>query len=129
EVLAEIGARDVPRELVLNKVDLLDPLSRRRVANAYPRAALVSAATGEGLDALRSRVARFFSDRYEDVRLIVPYAEGGALAALYELGAPVAERRDTPEGVRIRVRLSRREVQRFARYLVAEEPEVEVSRS
>ncbi|MDH4340898.1 MAG: GTPase HflX, partial [Thermoleophilia bacterium] len=32
-VLAEIGANDIPLELVLNKIDLLDPLARRRIAH------------------------------------------------------------------------------------------------
>ncbi|HXG77047.1 MAG TPA: GTPase HflX [Gaiellaceae bacterium] len=126
-VLAEIGADDVPVELVLNKVDLLDPLARRRLAHAFPRALQVSAETGEGLPALRARVAELFSDRFEDVRLLIPYAEGGALAALYELGAPIAERRDTPAGVRVRARLPRAEVPRFARFLVAGEADAEVS--
>lgn len=129
QVLNEIGADEVPSELVLNKIDLLDPLSRRRVANAYPRALQVSAGTGEGLEALRARLAELFSDRFEDVRLLVPYADGGALAELYGLGAPIAERRDTPEGVRIRARLPRPEVQRFARYLVAGEESAEAWRS
>jgi GTP-binding protein HflX len=122
-VLAEIGADDVPVELVLNKVDLLDPLARRRIGHAFPRALQISARTGEGMDALRGRVAELFSDRFEDVRLLVPYAEGSALAALYGLGAPIAERRDTPEGVRVRARLPRADVARFARFLVAGEPE------
>jgi GTPase len=121
EVLAEIGADDIPVELVLNKADALDPLGRRRVAHAYPRALLVSARTGEGLDALKRRIAELFSDRFEDVRLLVPYSDGRALAALYELGAPIAERHDTPEGVRVRARLPRAEAARFARYLVADD--------
>src|SRR4029453_18333745 len=56
-VLAEIGADDIPVELVLNKVDTLDPLGRRRVRHAYPRALLVSARSGEGLDELKERLA------------------------------------------------------------------------
>jgi len=128
-VLAEIGADDVPVELVLNKIDLVDPLARRRVSNAYPRALHVSAETGEGLDALRSRIAELFSDRFEDVRLLVPYQDGGALAELYGLGAPIAERHDTPDGVRVRARLPRREVSRFARFLVAGDPEAEAGAS
>src|SRR5437870_9109654 len=60
EVLAEIGVTDVPVELVLNKVDLVDPLRRRRLANRYPDALQISAATGEGLDELRERVAAEF---------------------------------------------------------------------
>ena len=126
-VLTEIGANDVPVELVLNKIDLLDPLARRRLSHAFPRALQVSAETGEGLEELKLRVAELFSDRFEDVRLLVPYEDGRALAALYDLGAPIAERRDTADGVRVRARLPRREVARFARYLVAGEPDTEVS--
>jgi GTP-binding protein HflX len=126
-VLAEIGADDVPVELVLNKIDLLDPLARRRMSHAFPRALQISASTGEGLDALRDRIAELFSDRFEDVRLLVPYEDGGALAGLYALGAPITERHDTPEGVRIRARLPRPEVARFARFLVAEDTDAEAS--
>jgi GTP-binding protein HflX len=125
-VLSEIGADEIPVELVLNKVDALDPLGRRRVEHAFPRALLISAQTGEGLAGLKDRIAELFSDRFEDVRLLVPYADGKALTALYDLGAPIAERRDTPEGVRVRARLPRAEAARFARYLVAEEGEHEL---
>ena len=79
-VLAEIGADDIPTELVLNKVDRLDPLARRRVEHAYPRALLLSASTGEGLEELKERIAELFSDRFEDVRLLVPYSDGRTLA-------------------------------------------------
>ena len=75
--------------------------------------------------ALKERVAELFSDRFEDVRLLVPYSDGRTLAALYDLGAPIAERRDTPEGVRVRARLPRAEAARFARYLVADEHDLE----
>ena len=126
-VLAEIGADDIPVELVLNKVDVLDPLARRRIGHLFPRALQVSARTGEGLGQLRARIAELFSDRFEDVRLLVPYADGRALADLYQLGAPIAERRDLEDGVHIRARLPRPEVVRFARFLVAGEKDFEAS--
>jgi GTP-binding protein HflX len=126
-VLLEIGADEVPVELVLNKVDLLDPLSRRRVSHAFPRALQISAETGEGIEQLKERLAELFSDRFEDVRLLVPYEDGRELARLYGLGAPIAERRDTPEGVRVRARLPRSEIPRFAQYLVAGEVDAEVA--
>jgi GTP-binding protein HflX len=119
-VLAEIGADDVPLEIVLNKVDRLDPLARRRLANRFPNALQISAVTGEGLDALRERIATRFADRFEDVRLFVPHAEARTLSALYALGAPIDERTDTEDGVLIRAHLPHREVRRFAAYLVAE---------
>src|SRR5919204_1803680 len=52
--------------------------------------------------------------------LLTPYDEGARLAELYALGAPVDERSDRPEGVFVRARLPRRDVRRFARYLIAE---------
>ena len=118
-VLAEIGAGEVPVELVLNKADRLDAVARRRVANLFPGALLISATTGEGLDELRSRIADRFADRFEEVRLLVPYEEGRVLSDLYALGAPIDERTDTDEGVLVRARLSPRDVRRFAPYLVA----------
>jgi GTP-binding protein HflX len=119
-VLREIGAGELPRELVLNKVDTLDSLRRRRLAARFPDTLQVSALTGVGLEELRAQVADHFRERYEPVRLLVPYEDGAQLAELYALGAPVDGREDTPEGVLLRARLPQREVRRFARYLVAE---------
>jgi GTPase len=128
-VLAEIGADALPREVVLNKLDAVDALRRRRLASAFPGALEVSALTGEGLDRLRARIAARFADRFEPVRLLLPYEEGGKLAELYALGAPIEERVDRPEGVLVRARLPRAEVRRFAAYLVAEAEATEPARS
>src|SRR5205085_2333182 len=103
-VLHDIGADELPRELVVNKVDAVDPLTRRRLANRFPEALQVSALTGEGLDALRERIAQRFSDRFEPVQLLLPYDEGGKLAELYALGAPIEERIDHEDGVLVRAR-------------------------
>ncbi len=118
-VLEEIGALELPTELVLNKVDAVDSLRRRRLANRYPDALQVSARTGEGLDELRKRIAERFEHRFELVELLVPYAEGGKLAELYALGPPIESRSDREDGVLIRARLPERDVRRFARFLVA----------
>ena len=117
--LAEIGAGEIPVELVVNKVDRLDLRSRRRVANRFPDAVEISAATGEGIEELKARVAERFADRFDEVRLLVPYDEGRVLSDLYALGAPIDERTDTEQGVVVRARLPHREVRRFAPYLVA----------
>ena len=119
-VLHEIGADDLPIELVINKIDAVDALHRRRLANRYPDSLMVSALTGEGLDNLRARIADRFAERFEAVRLLLPYEEGGKLNELYALGAPIDEREDTTEGVLVVARLPRREVRRFAPYLVAD---------
>ena len=124
-VLVEIGATELPIELVMNKIDEADPLQRKRLSNRFPDAVQVSARTGEGLHDLKHRIAERFGERFEPVRLLIPYDEGGKLAELYALGAPVDERADRPDGVFVRARLPRREIRRFAPYLIVEEPESE----
>jgi GTP-binding protein HflX len=119
-VLGEIGAGSLPIELVLNKIDAVDPLGRRRLTNRYPSAVQISALSGEGLPELKQRVADRFSDRLRSVRLLVPYEDGRVLTDLYELGAPIEKRVDGPEGVLIVAHLPRREVARFAPYLISE---------
>ncbi len=120
DVLHEIGAEDLPKELVLNKIDRVDPLGRRRLRNRFPGALQVSALDGEGLDDLRAELARRFDDRFERVKLLVPYEQGARLSELYALGTPVEDRQDTPEGVLVVARLPRRDLVRFAPFLIAD---------
>jgi GTP-binding protein HflX len=119
-VLHDIGADDLPMELVLNKIDMADDARRRALGNRYPDALQVSAVTGEGMDGLRARIAERFADLFEPVRLLLPYQDGGKLNELYALGAPIEQREDTSEGVLVVARLPRREINRFARYLIAD---------
>jgi GTPase len=120
DVLHEIGAGDIPVEVVLNKIDRVDPLHRRRLANRFPTAPQVSALTGEGMEELKAEIARRFEDRWERVRMLVPYEDGGKLSELYALGTPIENREDTPDGVLMIARLPRRELTRFAPYLIAD---------
>jgi hypothetical protein len=50
---------------------------------------------------------------------LLPYEQGAKLNELYALGAPIEQREDTSEGVLVVARLPRREVLRFAPYLVS----------
>jgi GTP-binding protein HflX len=56
-VLDEVGAGEVAVIDVYNKVDAISPDERRRLRDADPAAALVSAATGEGIGELLQMVA------------------------------------------------------------------------
>jgi len=117
-VLTDIGADEIPQMLVVNKIDAVDALARRRLQNRFPDAILISAQTGENLDELKHRIAAFFSDRYIDVRLLLVHGEGGELSALYASGAPITAREDAAEGVLVTARLPRDLVGRFAAYRV-----------
>ena len=56
-VLEEVGAGDVPVIEVYNKIDAITPDERRRLREADPAAALISATTGEGVGELLQMVA------------------------------------------------------------------------
>jgi GTPase len=56
-LLPEIGARDHPELLALNKVDAAPPECLAALRRAHPGAVPVSARTGEGLDELRAAIA------------------------------------------------------------------------
>jgi GTP-binding protein HflX len=120
DVLGEIGAAELPVQLVLNKIDRVDEIGRRRLENRFPDAAQVSAVTGEGLEELKGIIAGRFASRFESVRLLLPYDEGGRLSELYALGAPIDSREDTPDGVLVVARLPRHDLRRYAEFLVAE---------
>jgi GTPase len=117
EVLAEIGAAERPRLLVLNKVDLLDEDRRRELSFRHPRAAQISAATGEGLDDLAEAIEARFLATLRPMELLVPYDEGGRLSELHELAGDM-EREDTPEGAHIRARVPAGVADRFERFSV-----------
>src|SRR3954465_13144784 len=85
DVLAEIGADERPRLLVLNKIDLLDDDRLRELGFRHPRAIPVAAVTGEGLDALREAIEARFLATLQPMELLVPYAEGGRLSELHDL--------------------------------------------
>jgi GTP-binding protein HflX len=116
-VLEEIGAGDQPRVLVLNKADALDAEGREDVGFRHPDGVLVSALTGEGVDALGERIEGEFERSLQDVELLLPYRDGGRLAELHDIAGDL-RREDTPEGVRVCVRLPATVAARFERYAV-----------
>ncbi|HEX2087305.1 MAG TPA: GTPase HflX [Solirubrobacteraceae bacterium] len=118
DVLEEIGAVDRPRILVLNKADLLDDERRRELGFRHSDAVLVSAVTGEGLDALGERIEAEFERTLRPMELLLPYAEGGRLAELHDLAGDM-EREDTPEGVLVRANVPAGVAERFAAFSTA----------
>src|SRR3954451_12791751 len=117
DVLAETGAAERPRLLVLNKVALLDEGRRRELGFRHPRAVQVSAVTGEGLDELREAIEARFLATLEPMELLVPYDEGGRLSELHDLAGEM-EREDTASGVRVRARVPAGVAPRFERFSV-----------
>ena len=91
QVLDEIGARQ-KRQLVLNKIDLLDPDSVTEVGQAYPDGLPISAVTGDGLPALSEAVRDQVRCNVQEVQLSVNARDGKAIHFL-ETHASVLNRR------------------------------------
>jgi len=92
-VLAEIQCADKPTIYVLNKIDRVGaageiPLLRRLVGEVT----CTSALTGEGLDELCERVARFARGRRESFRVRAHVDNGRLIAFLHDNGHVVEER-------------------------------------
>lgn len=94
KVLAEIGARDRTIVRIANKADLLTAEERKQL-EARGAEVLISAKTGEGIEALLAAIDRQLTlDPMERVRLRFTQQEGKKLSAVYESGR-VFERTDT----------------------------------
>ncbi|MCI0689143.1 MAG: GTPase HflX, partial [Sporichthyaceae bacterium] len=98
-VLVEVGAADVPELLVLNKADLVDDLSRARLARQYPDAPLISAVTGEGVDLLLGEIANYIPHPEVCLTALLPYSRGDLLDRAYRDGE-VLEAEHLQEGTR-----------------------------
>ncbi|MEA2656401.1 MAG: GTPase, partial [Chloroflexota bacterium] len=119
QVLSDLGAKDKPRVVALNKVDLLGPAARRRAIGAistrYPEAVAISATKRTGLGELLSAVDE--SSRGDTVafEILVPYGGESVLAALRKVGG-VEKTEYVEGGTRAWGWVPRHAAQRFEAY-------------
>lgn len=90
EVLADIGAGQVPELVVINKSDLADPLVIARVRAREQHCVVVSARTGAGLDELLAAIEVDLPHPTEEVDLLVPFDRGDLVARVHEQGRQVS---------------------------------------
>jgi GTP-binding protein HflX len=111
-VLGEIGAGDLTELLVINKIDVADPVTVERLATVYPGAVPVSAVTGDGIDDLLDAVALSLQENTTELDILIPYDRGEALALAHRLGDVLSEEHGNG-GTTVKVRLPHDEVYRF----------------
>lgn len=114
EVLAEIGAADVPQWRVFNKIDRIEGLEPRCEESEAGRVNLwLSARDGRGLDDLRDALGRHFAADLIEAELQLGSNDGRLRAQLHEQGVVMSEQAE-PEGWRLQVRMSRSLAERVA---------------
>jgi GTP-binding protein HflX len=115
-VLGEIGVADRPQLVVHNKIDLLSVQDRAMLSAKSPGAVVVSAATGEGLETLRERIAAEAARGSRTMSLLVPYEHGEIVGLAHEQAQVISEEH-VAEGTRVTVRVAAELASRFEPYL------------
>ncbi len=90
EVLAEIGAGDVPELVVINKSDSADPIEVEGLRLTEPQSVVVSARTGDGVDTLLAEVERLLPRQFREVSVVIPYSRGDLLSRAHDEGEVLA---------------------------------------
>jgi GTP-binding protein HflX len=105
EVLAEIGAADSPRLVVLNKIDRVDAETRGRLAREWPEALRLSVRDPADVAVLRERIVAFFERDMVEDEVFVPYAKQRVVGEAHSACRVLSERHgETGTHLRVRAR-------------------------
>ena len=104
EVLTEIGARQVPELVVINKADAADPIEIEGLRLAEPKSVVVSAATGEGIEKLLAELDELLPRRQREITVTLPYGRGDLVSRAHREGE-VLEVRHGADGTELTARV------------------------
>lgn len=117
EVLAEIGAQNVPELLVINKADL-DPDAAKRLVAEHRGAVAFSALTGFGVNELLLAIGDRMRALTTVIELLIPYDRGDIVATVHREGEVVSTSNEE-SGMRLRARLADASAGRLSQFVVA----------
>ncbi|WP_428386111.1 ribosome rescue GTPase HflX [Nevskia ramosa] len=116
-VLAEIGADEVPRLQVFNKIDLREGEEARIECDAegIPQRVFLSARSGDGIDLLRTAIAARLYPDLGDEEIVLPVNAAKLRAQLFQLHCVLSETIDEEGSSHLVVRLPYSRLQRLCR--------------
>ena len=118
EVLAQVeGAGDLKEIIVVNKADASDPEVLDRLTRRHKHSVVVSARTGQGIDALLTLIADELPKPDVEVDVLIPYERGDVLNRLHENGEILASEH-TPEGTRVHAKVHAHRIGDYTAYRV-----------
>ena len=123
DTLAEIEVPDVPRVLVLNKVDRLPeiPDPEDYAVPGYEAIVPVSAKAGTNLALLLRVIGELLKAQLSHVELLIPYNKGDLVAWVYESGI-VEKKGHTATGVRLTANVPPRVASSLSDYAIEPTP-------
>ncbi|HVV31022.1 MAG TPA: GTPase HflX [Mycobacteriales bacterium] len=104
DVLTDIDAGALPELVVVNKIDVADPVVLARLRRVEPGAVFVSAHTGAGLNELGRRLAQEVPHPEFEIDVVVPYAKSSLVARVHREGEVLREAHEDV-GTRLRARV------------------------
>ena len=99
EVLGEIGAQEVPRFRIFNKIDFVGDAAAQAERTAalqekYPQCIVMSAKRPEDVARLRAAIIAFFSDRLVETELFLPWSAQQVRGDIFARCEVIEERAD-----------------------------------
>jgi GTP-binding protein HflX len=116
KVLSDIGAGEVERKLVLNKIDLLDDEELDRLKKDYPHAIFISALQKINIESMLEKIRTLVFD-LEECKLFVPHTKQKVLHRIYD-HSQIISSQHTNEGTEIIANLDKERQNMFADFIV-----------
>jgi len=123
QVLGDLGITGAATQRIIevwNKADLLEPKEALRLAEVATRRGegapvLVSALTGQGVEALLEEIERRLAQGRQTLKVVLPPDDGAGLAWLYENAEVLSRKVGRTGKITLLVRVGASEVERFSR--------------
>ena len=122
EVLAEIGASDIPMIIVFNKKDLVsDAFILRILRKKHKKSIAVCARDIDDMRDLREFIFHFFETQFVETTLQIPSADTSALSLVYNTCVILKADYENQGHVSFKIRGASDTVAKFGDYIVAKE--------
>jgi GTP-binding protein HflX len=116
EVLAEVGATEIPSVIVLNKRDRLTEDEAAQLKDEFPNAIQISTRNKDDLKMLRELIMTYFETNMIDEELFVPYVAKGVIGEIRNKMRVLGETY-TDSGVNLKVRSTQENLAKIKKLL------------
>ncbi len=118
DVLAELGADDKDVIMAINKIDKCPGKFAAAEYKDAENAVHISASEGIGLPQLISLIEKYAGSRSRSVELLIPYAEGSLVSAIYGSTNEVTEEQYREDGIYIKAEVDEVTYGRLGQYRI-----------
>ena len=103
-VIDEIGGKEIPEIIAINKVDIADPAVIMEILRKEPNSYAFSVRTGFGIEGLLHAIESSLPRPSVEINVVIPYDRGDLVHAIHERGEIFSEQYE-PEGTSIHARV------------------------